>query len=119
MKEGWEIKAPFADHIPLSGHFYTDTEVRMRLAKKMNDMRQVFGSSGFSGTSGYPGVSGFSGSVNIRRRAQDGCINPHVVNETSSNDSSESFIAKGIRELKEYFQSLFMKTPKKEIEHGE
>lgn len=116
----------YEDQDQPSGHVYTAEEVRMRLArleqgmKDLGVLRRPFSSgvSGFSGIPGLPGLSGFSG----RSASSD----PHRIYEAVRYEQNpyadfheEGFMAKGIRELKEYFQALFVKTlNKKEIEHG-
>ena len=110
------------------GHVYTAEEVRVRLSRLEEGMRDLgvlgnrhpfSGLSGFSGVPGHPGLSGFSG------RRGSASIQPqfdeirYKQNPYADPVFNEGFMAKGIRELKEYFQALFVKTlNKKEIEHG-
>lgn len=117
---------------PPRGHDYTAPEVQMRLARLENELRDlsgirasILGNMGRSGSSGYYGSSGFSGSSGYSPGASGAC-GPYsqIVYEQKAYDdfSHEGFFAKGIRELKEYFQALFAKlvkiTNRKEIEHG-
>lgn len=109
---------------PPSGHIYTATEVKARLEQGMK-------AAGFSGVSGYSGMSCDIRTSQPERwpRAKGNLTRESLlVISKNRRDSihdvpivshNESFIAKNIRELKEYFQALFVKTHhKKEIEHG-
>ncbi len=105
------MKESIGSNIPPSGHIYTAEEVRVRLSR--------IGSSGFSGNPPPDFDPAWTSMANPSDHLRQEMFERYKHPIAIAGSKEEGFMTKGIRELKEYFLALFVKTAdKKEIEHG-